>query len=106
MASRARLDWDAGNLEKCQKHGVTLDEIEALFDSGASALPDVSHSHEEDRFIAVGRNRAGRPLFVIFTFRQSGEFKLVRPISARYMHAKEVKRYEQTQTNQGPKDDH
>jgi hypothetical protein len=23
------LDWDAGNRKKCQKHGVTLEEIEA-----------------------------------------------------------------------------
>lgn len=105
MGLRAHFDWDAGNRDKCQSHGVTLDEIEALFVSGASAIPDVSHSHEEDRFIAVGRNRAGRPLFVIFTLRQAYGFNLVRPISARYMHEKEVKRYEQAQANQGSKDD-
>jgi hypothetical protein len=26
------FDWDSGNLEKCQKHGVSADIIEALFD--------------------------------------------------------------------------
>ncbi len=105
---RARFDWDAGNLEKCQKHGVTLDEIEALFTSGeARSLPDVAHSQSEERFIAVGRNRSGRPILVIFTMRQSDGLKVLRPISARYMHAKEVKRYEQTsQANQRPEDDH
>jgi hypothetical protein len=25
------FDWDDGNLEKCSKHGVSLDEIEDLF---------------------------------------------------------------------------
>jgi uncharacterized DUF497 family protein len=25
----AGFDWDDGNRKKCQKHGVTLDEIEA-----------------------------------------------------------------------------
>ncbi len=25
------FDWDDGNIEKCQKHGVSLEEIEALF---------------------------------------------------------------------------
>jgi hypothetical protein len=26
----SRYDWDAGNLAKCQKHGVSIAEIEAL----------------------------------------------------------------------------
>ena len=28
---RARLNWDAGNLAKCQKHGVSIEEIADLF---------------------------------------------------------------------------
>ncbi|WP_421761410.1 BrnT family toxin [Devosia sp.] len=96
MAEQARLDWDSGNIEKCRKHGVTRDEIEAMFASGTAwSFPDVAHSQSEDRFIAVGRSRSGRPLFVIFTLRQADGVPLVRPVSARYMHAKEVKRYEQ-----------
>ena len=96
MAVRARFDWDSANVAKCMKHGVTIDEIEALFVSGAKALPDVMHSGEEERFIATGRTTEGRALFVVFTLRHEGDDRLVRPISARYMHAKEVKRYEQT----------
>jgi uncharacterized protein len=86
---------------------VSLDEVEAMFASGvARSIPDVAHSQNEDRFIATGRNRSGRPILVIFTMRQVGEVRLVRPISARYMHAKEVKRYEQTsETHKRPKDD-
>jgi uncharacterized protein len=57
------------NLEKCRKHGVSIGEIEALLSSDPAVAPDPNHSAQEDRFIAVGRNAAGRPLFVAFTFR-------------------------------------
>jgi uncharacterized DUF497 family protein len=49
---------------------------------------------QEDRFIAVGRNAAGRPLFVAFTFRMKHGQRLIRPVSARYMHKKEIAGYE------------
>jgi uncharacterized DUF497 family protein len=107
MAVRARFDWDAGNVVKCLKHGVTIEEIEALFEAGAVGLPDLLHSESEDRFIATGRNDGGRPVLVVFTLREVAGEQLIRPISARYMHKKEVKRYEQTrQTDPRPKDDH
>jgi hypothetical protein len=95
------FDWDTGNLAKCQKHGVTSAEIEDLFARGPRIAPDPAHSIDEDRLIAVGRGAAGRPMFVAFTWRQAFGRWLVRPISARYMHAKETARYEQ----EGPPDD-
>lgn len=52
--------------------------------------PDVAHSGEETRFIAIGKTHAGRALFVAFTLRNGW----LRPISARYMHEKEVRKYE------------
>jgi hypothetical protein len=48
----------------------------------------------ESRFIAVGRTPEGRFAFVAFTPRVREGQLLVRPISARYMHEKEVARYE------------
>ncbi|SDJ50191.1 hypothetical protein SAMN04487993_103728, partial [Salipiger marinus] len=42
-----------------------------------------------------GRNAVGRYLFIVFTFRTKDEDTLIRPISARYMHQKEVDHYEQ-----------
>jgi predicted DNA binding CopG/RHH family protein/uncharacterized DUF497 family protein len=63
----AGFDWDEGNLEKCQKHGVSIGEIEALLSSDPGVAPDPGHSEQEDRFIAVGRNAAGRPIFVAFS---------------------------------------
>jgi hypothetical protein len=93
VAEISRLDWDAGNLGKCQKHGVSIDEIETLFASTPKVGRDENHSAEEERYTAIGRNHAGRPLFVIFTMRTVGGRQLVRPVSARYMHRKEIERY-------------
>jgi uncharacterized DUF497 family protein len=90
----AGFDWDEGNLEKCQKHGVSVAEIEALLSSDPGVAPDPGHSEQEDRFIAVGRNVAVRPLFVAFTFRIKDDQRLIRPVSARYMHKKEIAGYE------------
>jgi uncharacterized protein len=88
------FDWDDGNRTKCEKHGVSIDEIEALFTHGPRIAPEIQHSTEEDRFIAVGRTGTGRPLFVAFTLRMRNRRRLIRPISARYMHAKEMAAYE------------
>jgi uncharacterized DUF497 family protein len=91
----AGFDWDIGNLAKCRKHGVSIEEIEFLFESGPRIAPDVNHSFKEDRFIAVGRGSAGRALFVAFMFRKvDGTFR-IRPISARYMHRKEIDAHEE-----------
>lgn len=88
------FDWDDGNRSKCQKHGVSIAEIEALFLHGPGVAPDPKHSGDEDRLIAVGKVGAGRPLFVVFTMRTKDGRRLVRPVTARYMHAKEIAAYE------------
>ena len=89
------FDWDAGNRRKCEKHGVSVKDIESLFRKGARIAPDLKHSQREDRLIAVGRSRKGRPMFVAFTVREKEGERLVRPVSARYMHKKESERYEE-----------
>jgi uncharacterized DUF497 family protein len=95
VAKLHAFEWDAGNLTKCQKHGVSAAEMEALFASDPRVGRDEKHSEAEDRYVAIGRNRAGRPIFVVFTLRLIGGRELVRPVSARYMHRKEIERYEQ-----------
>jgi uncharacterized DUF497 family protein len=90
----AGLDWDEGNLEKCRKHGVSIGEIEALLSGDPRVAPDLKHSAKEDRPIAVGRTAAGRPLFVAFMFRTKDGERLARAVGARYMHGKEIERYE------------
>jgi len=90
----AGFDWDAGNRAKCQKHGVSVADIEALFSSPLLIVPDAAHSKTESRIRALGRTGAGRMIFLVFTVRVKGGRRLVRPISARFMHAKEVASYE------------
>ena len=90
------IDWDDGNREKCQKHGLSIVDIESVLRSARRYLgPDIKHSGEESRSIVVGQTETGRYVFVAVTFRYVEEGQLIRPISARFMHRKEVKRYEQ-----------
>jgi uncharacterized DUF497 family protein len=88
------FDWDGGNRAKCQKHGVSIGEIEELFANNPRVAPDLKHSANEDRRIAVGRTNEGRPLFVAFTMRTKNRHRFIRPVTARYMHANEVAAYE------------
>jgi uncharacterized DUF497 family protein len=88
------FDWDGGNRAKCQKHGISIAEIEALFRNAPRIAPDPRHSEDEDRMIAVGRTGAGQPVFVAFTLRTKNRRRLIRPVTARYMHAKEIAAYE------------
>ena len=93
------FDWDAANIDKCRSHGVSIREIEtALISKTLVVIPDTKHSKDEGRYFAVCRTVQGRDLFVGFTFRIIAGRKFVRPVTARYMHRKEVERYEQTQT--------
>lgn len=89
------FDWDQGNRAKCQKHGVSLVEIERLFDRPLRIEPDPAHSAREERFKAIGTTSTGRHVFLVFTLRRHGAETLIRPISARFMHRKEVQHYEE-----------
>ena len=97
----AGFDWDLGNRAKCAKHGVTVAEIEGLFRGPVSVFPDPAHSTTEERFKAIGRTEAGRMVFVVFTLRTLRERTLIRPISARYMHRKEIAAYEEEASKAG-----
>lgn len=91
----AGFDWDAGNRAKCLEHGVSTAEVEAMFQRPIMVLPDAAHSGSERRFKAVGTTAAGRHVFLVFTTRIRQRRQYIRPISARYMHAKEVQHYEE-----------
>jgi uncharacterized DUF497 family protein len=92
--SFAGFDWDEGNRDKCLKHGVSLNEIEALFLGPITIRPDLAHSMGEARLLGVGRTAEGRHVFIAFTSRRRDGTTYIRPISARYMHRKEVDQYE------------
>ncbi|MGH9610048.1 MAG: BrnT family toxin [Bryobacteraceae bacterium] len=93
-ASIAGFDWDEGNRAKCLKHGVSVEEIESLFRQPIMILPDGSHSLTEIRFRGIAKSAAGRHVFLVFMLREKRDHKYIRPISARYMHRKEVEHYE------------
>ena len=83
----AGLDWDSGNLSKCLEHGVALGQIEALFSGDVYIVRETVVAGER-RSLAFG-NGAGRWIFCVFTWRR----EKVRPVSVRFMHDKEVRRY-------------
>ena len=96
MATKfAGFDWDGGNWPKCEKHGVSLAEIEGVLSGQPAILPDFKHSQQETRFLAIGRTPEGRHVFVCFTVRDRQGERYLRPISARYMRPKEVESYEE-----------
>jgi hypothetical protein len=95
-ASVAGFEWDEANRDKCQIHGVSIREIESVFETPVAVLPDPAHSEAEQRFKAIGVTTGGRHVFVVFTLRSRGVDSLIRPISARFMHRKEIEYYEKT----------
>jgi uncharacterized DUF497 family protein len=90
----AGFDWDIGNREKCTRHGVSIAEIESVFQNEVWTFPDVAHSNRETRWLGIGRTAAGRHVFLAFTIRRHGGERWLRPISARFMHAKEIRHYQ------------
>lgn len=82
------FDWDAGNREKCRKHGMTLEDIESVFRGPVLLLPDPEPREPRQR--AIGVTQDGRKAFIVFTMRRSK----IRPLSARFMHRREIEAYE------------
>ncbi|MGQ0684228.1 BrnT family toxin [Bradyrhizobium sp.] len=89
------FDWDEGNSRKsADKHDVSQAEAESIFFNDPLILAeDLRHSGREQRFNALGKTSQDRLLHVTFTLRRSGT--MTRVISARDMHRKERRFYEQ-----------
>ena len=62
------FDRDEGNWPKCAKHGVSRADIEYVLDHEPMVRPDRA-GRAEPRFNAIGRNSAGRHLFIAFAIR-------------------------------------
>lgn len=91
----AGFDWDEANRDKCQKHGVTIADIEAAFRKPIAVIPDPRHSRAEERFKAIGMTDDDGHVLIVFTIRARDRQMFIRPISARYMHRKEITYYEE-----------
>jgi len=87
------FEWDRGNADKnWQKHRVTRAEAEQVFfNRPILILPDERHSKTEPRYALLGQTNDGRLLTEVFTMKG----KLIRVISARDMHRRERRFYEQ-----------
>lgn len=57
-------------------------------------FPDPAHSATETRYLGIGLTASGRYVLVAFTYRETEKQQFIRPVSARFMHAKEIKHYE------------
>ncbi|OGM14189.1 hypothetical protein A3D84_03765 [Candidatus Woesebacteria bacterium RIFCSPHIGHO2_02_FULL_42_20] len=80
------FEWDEGNLEHINKHGVNFKECEQVFVNRLILIKkDKKHSVNESRFRALGYTNNGRNLFIAFTVRA----KKIRVISARDQNRKE-----------------
>jgi uncharacterized DUF497 family protein len=85
--------WDpakaAFNLDK---HGVDFEEAATVFrDPLLLVQPDVEHSQEEERWIALGKSVRQLLLVVVHTENE----QTIRLISARKAQPRERRRYEQ-----------
>jgi uncharacterized DUF497 family protein len=89
------FQWDRGNSNKnLIKHNVQNWACEQVFfNNPLVVLEDTGHSHSEKRWAVFGKTDSGRLLTMIFTRRSN----LLRVISARDMHTKERKFYDEKQ---------
>ena len=88
----AGFDWDEGNWPKCGKHGVSREEIEQVLLNSPAVMPDPHQN--EPRMRAIGKTDAERYIFLVFVLREIENKVFLRPISARFMHQKEIDHYE------------
>ena len=88
------FDWNDTNLEHTAKHGVTPSEIEFVLNNNPMIRPDPYPPEIEQRWRGIGPNMAGDMLFIVFMVKDDTDTLTLRPISARRMHKREVKKYE------------
>ena len=87
------FQWDQGNdLKNWKKHYVTKQEVEEVFSGFTIGFPDEKHSNGEKRYCIIGRSKANRILFIIYTLRANK----TRVISARPSSKFERNLYEKT----------
>lgn len=79
IGASTRITWDdAKNHANQQKHGLSFEDAQQLFLGGSDYLElfDDEHSHEEDRFIAVGYIIQGL-VVVVWTERDDQDIRII-----------------------------
>lgn len=91
------FQWDEGNRTKnWEKHRVSCEEAEQCFFNPHILVADEAHSLAENRYFLYGTTNEKRLLTIVFTVRDR---QLVRIVSARPMHKKEKRFYEENKKN-------
>lgn len=87
------FEWDPAKARyNLREHGVPFAEAATVFaDPLSLTIEDPIHSHDEQRFVDIGRSKRQRLIVVCYT--QRG--KLIRIISAREPTYGEQKQYEE-----------
>jgi uncharacterized DUF497 family protein len=93
------FEWDdAKAASNLAKHDVDFNEaMEVFLDPLMMTRYDTAHSEDEERWVSLGRSKAGRLLLVVHTFHASSTHTaLVRIVSARSPTKREREQYEGT----------
>jgi uncharacterized DUF497 family protein len=94
---RYYFEWDPAKASlNIQKHKISFQRAAEVFkDPCAISIFDVEHSHDEDRWITMGRDFSGRILVISHTFREIDmDLCRIRIISSRKATKKETKQNE------------
>lgn len=88
------FEWDKGNKDKnVHKHSVQNSESEEVFVNNPILLIDITHSQDENRYLAYGVTDKKRQLVIAFTLRGKME-EGIRIISSRDQDRKEKELYQ------------
>ena len=87
------FNWDRRkNLSNIEKHGISFKAATMVFfDPYVATYDDENHSHDEERFLAIGLSESLRLLTVCHCYREDDT--VVRIISARKATREEEKLY-------------
>ena len=88
LVELSQFDWDEGNKAKILKR-MSVEVAESAFLGEPQVFFDEAHSGEEPRWFLMNVVDK-RAVALIFTVRSNK----IRIVSARYMHAREVKKYD------------
>jgi uncharacterized DUF497 family protein len=85
--------WDPRKADvNLEKHGIDFEEAATIFlDPHLLLIPDLEHSQEEERWVALGRSKSQLLLVVVHT----EDDQTIRIISARKAEPRERRLYEQ-----------
>ena len=89
------FEWDTKKEAiNIRQHGVTFEQASYVFsDPFALSRYDDEHSHEEDRWVLLGKSMGEITLVVVHTFRDDDGLEYVRIISARKANKQEQQSY-------------